>query len=189
MTKVFIGGSRRVSRLSSEVRDRIDRMIEQRLPVLVGDANGADKAVQQYLHGRGYHSVEVFCVGGSCRNNVGGWPTRAVVAPKGKRGFDYFTAKDREMAREASVGFMIWDGKSFGTLVNVLRLVRQGKNAVLYNVPKKEFCTVRNDSDWGNLLAECDEELRQRFERFEHPQEAGFANEGEADLFSKRAGG
>ena len=188
MTKVFIGGSRRVSRLDRKVRARIDRMIEQCLPVVVGDANGADKAVQQYLHGHGYQTVEVFCMAGSCRNNVGGWPTRAVNAPKGTRGFDYFTMKDREMAREASVGFMIWDGKSFGTLVNVLRLVRQEKSSVVYNVPKKEFCTVRNGSDWGSLLAQCDEELRQRFDRFEQPQEAAVVPEGEGDLYSKRVG-
>jgi hypothetical protein len=188
MTKVFIGGSRRVSRLDGQVRARIDRMIEQRLSVVVGDANGADKAVQHYLRDRGYQTVEVFCMAGSCRNNLGSWPTRVIVAPKGTRGFDYFTTKDREMAKEASVGFMIWDGKSFGTLVNVLRLVRQEKNSVVYNVPKKEFCTVRNGSDWGNLLAQCDEELRQRFERFEQPQEAAFAPERRVDLFSKRAG-
>lgn len=188
MTRVFIGGSRQVSRLSGEVRARIDRMIEPRLPVVVGDANGADKAVQQYLHGCGYQTVEVFCMAGSCRNNVGSWPTRAIDAPKGKRGFDYFTVKDREMAREASVGFMIWDGKSFGTLVNVLRLVRQEKKTVLYNVPRREFHTVRNSVDWRNLLAQCDEALRQRFERFEHPQGAAFATEGEVDLFSKHAG-
>jgi hypothetical protein len=188
MTKVFIGGSRRTSRLNSEVRARIDRMMEQHLPIVVGDANGVDKAVQQYLHGRGYQSVEVFCMAGSCRNNVGRWPTRNVVAPKGQRGFDYFTAKDREMAREASVGFMIWDGRSFGTLVNVLRLVRQEKNAVVYSVPKKEFRTVRSGSDWRNLLAQCNQELRQRFERFERTEGSSFPAEGEADLFSKEAG-
>jgi hypothetical protein len=41
MTTVFIGGSRRVSRLSSDVRARINRMMEQHLSIVVGDANGA----------------------------------------------------------------------------------------------------------------------------------------------------
>ena len=74
MTKVFIGGSRRVSRLNADVRRRIDRIIEQGFPVFVGDANGADKAVQKYLQSRGYEAVEVFCSGGQCRNNLGNWP-------------------------------------------------------------------------------------------------------------------
>ena len=46
MTKVFIGGSRRVTRLNADVQRRIDKIIEQGFPILVGDANGADKAIQ-----------------------------------------------------------------------------------------------------------------------------------------------
>ena len=49
MKAVFIGGSRRISRLNAEVRSRLDRIVDQKLPVLVGDANGADRSVQQYL--------------------------------------------------------------------------------------------------------------------------------------------
>ena len=74
MTKVFIGGSRRVTRLSAEVQRRIDKIIEQGFPILVGDVNGADKAVQTYLRDRHYRKVDVFCAGGRCRNNVGDWP-------------------------------------------------------------------------------------------------------------------
>jgi hypothetical protein len=71
MIKVFIGGSRGIRRLGPEVRKRLDEIIRKQLFVLVGDANGADKAVQNYLHERGYDRVEVFCTGGHCRNNVG----------------------------------------------------------------------------------------------------------------------
>ena len=78
MNSVFIGGSRRVSNLNPEVRKRLDRIIANRLPVLIGDANGADKAVQHYLKSRHYDQVEVFCVEGSCRNNAGNWPLRKV---------------------------------------------------------------------------------------------------------------
>ena len=61
MKKVFIGGSRRVSRLNPEIRRRLDRIIEKGLEVLVGDANGADKAVQRHFKERGYCNVHVFC--------------------------------------------------------------------------------------------------------------------------------
>src|SRR5262249_42163772 len=127
VTKVFIGGSRRVSRLSADVKTRIDRIMEQGFPVRVGDANGADKAVQQYLQRRGYKGVEVFCSGGECRNNLGMWPVRAVATGHARKDFDYYAAKDEQMAQEASVGLMIWDGKRAGTLANVARLLRQGK--------------------------------------------------------------
>jgi hypothetical protein len=37
------------------------------------------------------------------------------------------------MAAQATVGLMLWDGESRGTLLNVLRLVAQGKPVVVYN--------------------------------------------------------
>jgi len=49
MTKVFIAGSRQLSRLNADVKRRIDTMIDKGFTILVGDANGADKAVQRYL--------------------------------------------------------------------------------------------------------------------------------------------
>ena len=56
MSKVFVGGSRRISRLNEQVRRRLERVIEKNLTVLVGDANGADKAVQKYLAERNYEN-------------------------------------------------------------------------------------------------------------------------------------
>ena len=41
MTKVFIAGSRRLSRLNADVKRRIDTMIETGFTILVGDAEPA----------------------------------------------------------------------------------------------------------------------------------------------------
>ena len=167
VTKVFIGGSRPISRLDADVKRRIDRIIEQRLPVLVGDANGADKAVQEYLRSKSYDLVEVFCSGDSCRNNTGGWPMRTVPVPKsGKRkDFSFYATKDRAMADEASVGLMLWDRESVGTVMNVLRLIRHHKKVVIYVAPDHEFVDVKNESDWEQFLARCADELKQRIEK------------------------
>ena len=55
---------------------------------------------------------------------------------------------------------MIWDGKSPGTALNVLRLVRAGKKAVLLKVPDKQTITFKSLGDWDRVfLAECDEGL------------------------------
>jgi hypothetical protein len=78
-------------------------MIRRELTILVGDANGADKAVQTYF-AEHYANVLVFCTAGDCRNNVGNWPARAVGAPHRTRDFAFFTAKDAAMAEEADVG-------------------------------------------------------------------------------------
>jgi hypothetical protein len=162
MTKVFIGGSRRISRLSADVRRRIDRIIEQGFPVLVGDANVADKAVQKYLHDRGYQAVEVFCSNGECRNNLGKWPIRAVATGQSRRDFDYYAAKDEQMAEEASVGLMIWDGRSAGSLANAARLLRQNKKVVVYAAPSKQFLTLGAETDWERLLSGCGRDAREK---------------------------
>ena len=81
----------------------------------VGDANGADKAIQRYLADRSYPNALVHCMKDHCRNTVGNWPTREVAAPRGARGFDYYSLKDRAMAETAEYGLMLWDGKSKGT--------------------------------------------------------------------------
>ncbi|HLP58792.1 MAG TPA: hypothetical protein VK186_08185, partial [Candidatus Deferrimicrobium sp.] len=106
--------------------------------VLIGDANGVDKTVQQYFQEHNYNLVEVFCMEGACRN-IGGWPTRSISALSSKKDFSYYSSKDKVMADEASVGFMIWDGKSIGTLTNVFRLISQNKKVVIYTVPAKQF--------------------------------------------------
>ena len=164
MTKVFIGGSRRISKLDTEVKRRIDRMIEKRLPIIVGDANGVDKAVQDYLHAKNYDLVEVFCSGDACRNNRGGWPTRTVQVAKGgkRKDFSFYATKDRAMAEEATVGLMLWDGESVGTVMNVLRLIQRHKKVVVYVAPKHEFVDVKSEADWEEFLAHCERPLKDR---------------------------
>lgn len=155
--KVFIAGSRRLSRLGADVWQRIDNIIEKGLTVLVGDANGVDKAVQQYLASRGYGSVRVFCMEGGCRNNVGEWPTSVIASPDAsRRDFAHYSTKDREMAREADYGLMLWDGRSRGTLTSAIDLVRKGKPVVIYLAPQKSFHEVRDSSQLAEVLKRVD---------------------------------
>jgi len=162
--KVFIGGSRRVSRLSAAIRTRLDKIIEKGLPVIIGDANGADKAVQQYLSSKYYDKVEVFCSGSTCRNNIGHWETRLIDADKHNRGRQFYAAKDRAMASEATYGLMVWDGKSTGTLLNVLRLLRQAKKVVVYNVPERRFTELKSYNQWPGFIASHGPGLRSEAE-------------------------
>jgi probable addiction module antidote protein len=83
-----------------------------------------------------------------------------VDAPKSAKGFQFYAAKDREMAREADFGLMIWDGKSLGTVLNVLRLVRAGKISVLFNVPEKAALNIKSTDQWEAFLAQCSAQLR-----------------------------
>ncbi len=156
-TKVFVAGSRRLSRLNKDVKRRIDNIVDKGLAVMVGDANGVDKAVQRYLSSRHYSNVLVFCMEGGCRNNVGGWPTRKIAAPDPvRRDRAYYSTKDRAMAEEADYGLMLWDGKSRGTLRSIVDLVRQKKPVVVYIAPAGSFCTLRQSGELAELLSRVD---------------------------------
>jgi hypothetical protein len=165
MSKVFVGGSRRIIRLHPEVALRLDQMLANKASILVGDANGADKSVQHYLKTKEYRDVEVFCSGDECRNNVGDWPLRHVAVDSRKRDFDFYAVKDQLMSREAESGLMLWDGKSAGTLMNALRLVRLGKRVSIFEAHHTRFCELRNESEWKDFFSECSDEVKRRIEK------------------------
>src|SRR5579864_1646878 len=146
MTVVFIGGSRAVSRLSVAILERLDDLIQKKCQILIGDANGADKAVQQYLADRDYRNVIVFCAG-SCRNNFGKWEVREIEAHSSRKDFLYYATKDVAMAREAKCGVMLWDGKSKGTLHNILNLIGAEKKVLVYFSPEKTFHKLSTPQD------------------------------------------
>lgn len=167
MTIVFIGGSRSITRLSDPIRSRLNRLIDRELSVVIGDANGADKAVQSYLDEVGYRNVSVYCSGDSYRNNVGNWPTVNVEAGLGvvRKDRKFFGLKDKAMSRSATHGFMLWDGKSVGTLANVIRLLRYGRSSVVYVSHAKEFVEIRDELDYRKLTACATAEVVLKAER------------------------
>ena len=163
MTTVFIGGSRAVSKLNAPIRQRLDDLISRGCHIFVGDANGADKAVQQHLAARAYRNVIVFCME-TCRNNIGDWETRVVRSAAKKRDFAYYAKKDVVMAQEAKCGVMLWDGKSKGTLHNVLNLVGASKKVLVYFAPEQQFFKLSSDADLQTLLARCNQRQIERLQ-------------------------
>ncbi len=165
MIRVFVGGSRHISRLPEQARVRLQNVMERRHSVLVGDANGVDKAVQKYLADAHYDRVTVYCSGDKCRNNIGCWETRKVSTQKGIKDFNFYAAKDREMAKEAEFGLMIWDGKSLGTILNVLRLIDGSKKAVLIDVSDEQQVTLSSKEDWEGLVSKCRADVRDKLKK------------------------
>ena len=161
MTSVFIGGSRAVSRLNDTILSKLDELISRECLILVGDANGADKAVQQHFAKRGYEHVLVYCMT-ACRNNIGNWPTNSVKSPSSRRDFGYYAAKDTAMATDAKCGIMLWDGKSKGTLNNIQALLRAGKRTLVYLAADRAFHIIVTDADLDVLLERCDPDAVQR---------------------------
>jgi hypothetical protein len=155
-TTVFLSGSRQISRLNDLIRARLKKMIDQEFQIVVGDANGADKALQGYLAKANYHNVVVFCAGDTCRNNVGGWQVRNIEVDSRLKGRDFYAEKDKAMASQADYGFVLWDGRSSGSIGNILELMKNGKPVIVYFGPEKTFYPLKQASDVRNLLQHCD---------------------------------
>ena len=153
MKTVFIGGSRRISRLNDQIRSKLAEIVDRRLQMLIGDANGADRAVQAQLAEWHYSHVTIYFVGLKPRNNKGDWPLLRVETPKGVKGFEFYSMKDKQMAREADCGLMLWDGESRGTLANVINLVSEDKPVAVYVSKQRRFVNVRTPADVGRLAA------------------------------------
>ena len=152
MNSVFIGGSRRISRMNPVLSHRLDNIMQNQLSVLIGDANGFDRLAQAYFAQHMYREIVVYCTAGECRNNVGDWP-KHVVEYKGRdRGLQFYTAKDDAMLRDGGYGFFAWDGQSKGTLRNIQKMAEQGKPSVVYVSSRMNFITVRNSQDAAALL-------------------------------------
>lgn len=169
MTKVFIGGSRRITKLNKDITKKLDDFIQNGFTILVGDANGADKSVQSYLNYRNYENVIVFCMENKCRNNIGNWLIKSTETNLKDKSFDYYSTKDLGMVKETDHAFMIWDTKSKGTLNNILNLVKEGKTVLVHLSPEKRTYRVRSSSGLKKLLAKCDQEFPDKNKKVTKP--------------------
>lgn len=165
---VFIAGPRAISKLDKRVEERLNNIYSMQMTVIVGDANGIDKAVQEYFFRLGYQNVFVYASQGKARCNVGSWKVENVEVEKKLKGFDFYAAKDIKMAEEADYGFMIWNGKSKGTLNNVINLTNRNKKTLIYFTPGNEFYTIKSLTDIESIISQCDEETKELFIKLSH---------------------
>ena len=163
MPRVFIAGPLKIRTLDRNIMERLNNIIRNSIEVLVGDANGIDKSVQEYLFSRKYPHVTVYCIN-SPRNNVGSWKIES-ISVGGKISFSDYVKKDIKMAEDTDFGFMIWNGKSNGTMNNTLNLLEQGKKTRLYLKPAHKFYSIVKLKDLEELLSTCDKEDLQKIDR------------------------
>lgn len=151
MNTVFFSGSRSISRLNEEIRQRIiNNIISHDFHVVIGDANGADKAFQKLFAEQHYPHVEIFCSGSQFRNNLGNWQVNFV--PSDKKGRDFYAEKDKKMAEIAHYGFVLWDGKSIGSLNNISEMLAKNKFSLVYHVPSKQFVRIKSFDELQALI-------------------------------------
>ncbi|PSM16299.1 hypothetical protein [Nitratireductor sp. StC3] len=171
MAMIFIGGSRDIFELPEPAVVRIGTIVAAEHGVLIGDAPGADAEAQSLLAGYGYEHVGVFHAGAEPRNNLGDWTAYRIPPRDGAQGFAVHAAKDREMARRADFGLMVWDGASPGTALNVLRLALNGSPCVVYDMLRGMMATIHNTADWSAMLHNAGTEVLNAVEARMTPDE------------------
>ena len=152
--KVFIGGSIGIKYLDYTVKDELDKYMNGELEVLIGDAYGIDNLVQKYLTENLYRNVTVYASNGRARNNIGLWKVHTIEVPNGVYGREFYTFKDYAMTADCDFGFMVWDGKSQGTLANIRRLLRNSKGVNVYLSEKRQMKSINCFQEYTSLLEE-----------------------------------
>src|SRR5262249_45158580 len=79
MSTIFIGGSRRIATVPTDIWQQLENIMERLHNVVIGDAPGAGTAVQRYMKVSNYRHVTGFFSDHRCRNNLDNWPTRHIA--------------------------------------------------------------------------------------------------------------
>ena len=146
---LFISGSSKTqdkaseyhrSRLPKVIRAEIDQAIQKGTKIVVGDAPGIDRQVQNYLKRQKYDNVEIYGPGQKVRYSANKkWKTHPIDAPEFEVGSpEWLAKKDRLMAEIATKGLAIVldEGGSKATRKNVERLINSHKDVKVYELSK-----------------------------------------------------
>ena len=163
--KVFIGGARGIKHFNDEVKSKLHAIAKREVEVLLGDASGVDYAVQDFFKKIGYKKIVIYASGGKVRNNIGDWEVVSITVDENVYGYEFYKQKDIAMANDSDYGFMIWNGKSRGTLNNMVNLTKQKKTCMVYLEPKNKIFTLEKDTDLQALLLECPENTNKNYNK------------------------
>jgi len=152
---MFISGSIANNSIPDEVIKSIDVSIDKNYLILVGDARGVDKNIQDLLKINNYSNVNIYHIGNKPRNLADkNWKQIKVTIdesnPKLFKDGKFTRAaqmiKDKCMVNEANFGLVIWQDVSTnrfgnvqvskGSLNNIYNLLKMGKPVGLYFVAK-----------------------------------------------------
>lgn len=145
---VFISGSSKTQfkdnpyyrkRLNKELRKEIDDIIKKNYNVVVGDAPGIDRQVQDYLNKKRYRNVEIYGPGTQVRYSANKkWKTNPINDPDHEpMSPEWLALKDIKMSQIADEGLaVILDEGAKATRNNVKRMRESGKKVKVYELSK-----------------------------------------------------
>ena len=125
-------------KLPKDIRRIIDSYMKSGDKIIVGDAPGIDRQVQDYLNKKKYGNVEVYGPGKQVRYSANkSWSTKTIDSGKYKPDTDEWRAeKDIFMSNIADKGLavVLENGGAGATRDNVKRLIDQNKAVKVYEL-------------------------------------------------------
>lgn len=157
MKKIFISGSISSKEIPDVVIKSVDNSRERNYTILIGDATGIDKSIQDMLKADNYKNVEIYHVGPTPRNFADrAWINKRILVDTdneklfkdGKYTREAQMMKDKAMVDDADFGLVIWRDTSKnrfgnvhvskGSLNNIYNLLMQEKYVGLFYIPNPE---------------------------------------------------
>ena len=145
---VFISGSSKTqagdsgddrNQLPKEIQDTLHSYMNEKVNVIVGDAPGVDRQVQDFFNEHKYDRVEVYGPGKEVRYTANkNWKTNPIDAPEFEVGSkEWLAKKDIAMERASTEGLaIVLDEGAKATRKNVDRLLQNGKTVQVYELSK-----------------------------------------------------
>ena len=146
---VFVSGSSKTQskdspyyrkELPKGIRDSLDEHIKKKNKIIVGDAPGIDRQVQDYLKSKNYKNVEVYGPGKQVRYSADEkWKTNPIDSDYEEGSKEWLAEKDKMMSKVATEGLavVIPEG-SKATRKNIDRLIEQNKKVNIYELGQDE---------------------------------------------------
>lgn len=146
-TRLFVSGSSKTQDetsvyrrdLPEEVKNVLKEYMNQKAKILIGDAPGVDRQVQDFLNEMKYKNVTVFAPGKQVRYLANeSWKSKQYDSKYEPNSPEWLAKKDKAMSRSATEGLAITlDNGSKATKKNVERLDKKGKKVRVYELSSK----------------------------------------------------
>lgn len=184
---VFVSGSSKTQdkeseyyrrKLPKEIRKELNSAIRAKSKIVVGDAPGIDRQVQDYLNKKHYGNVEVYGPGSNVRYSANKkWKTNAINDPDHEPGSkEWLAKKDKAMSDAATKGLaVVIDEGAQATRNNVQRLKDQDKDVKVFSLNKgsKDSWADKNfEENYGTKQADSDIEAYKKITNQKEKQEA-----------------
>lgn len=141
MKKVFISGSISIKKLPIEVINSIKKIIENKIQILVGDADGIDTLIQDFCLNENYTNLIVYSISAIPRYKASNefkfkhiFPDEKIKKERARQ-----QEKDTAMTLDSEFSFVVWDGKSKGSYANLIRALENNKKIKIYDNTAKYF--------------------------------------------------